>query len=140
MFSYAVSIRNRLYFSTLQFSACQQNLQTDNKILVIFSLNFREVHYFCSQKYQESSIFNNLVNMKTTKNSDDVEVVQIIYISMQTTCTLKIFFGKNIKFFMNCTNWKTITNFHLRYGCAQMFKIPQEGFRFLSEEEKEDII
>ena len=53
---------------------------TNHEIFEMLSSNLRGGHSFCSQRYEESSIFKNLVNMKTRKTSDDVEEVQMIYI------------------------------------------------------------
>ena len=88
---------------------------SSQEFLEMLSSNLRGGHSFTSQRYEESTLFKELVlngnnRNQTNRGVNKEDKQHIIDIDMNNL-----------------------------YGCAQSFKIPKEDFRFISETEKKKI-
>ena len=68
-----ISLPGFAYNAFLKQTDANLEYITDSDIFEMLSSNLRGGHSFCSQRYEESSIFQNLVNGEKTKSSSDVE-------------------------------------------------------------------
>ena len=73
-----ISLPGFAYNAFLKHTEVNLEYITDHEIFEMLSSNLRRGHSFCSQRYEESSIFKNLVNRKMTGTYTDVEKIQLI--------------------------------------------------------------
>ena len=81
--SHFISLPGFAYNAFLKHTEVNLEYITDHEIFEMLSSNLRGGHSFCSQRYEESSIFKNLVNRKTGETCDNTEeqpLQQILYI------------------------------------------------------------
>ena len=81
--SHFISLPGFAYNAFLKHTEVNLEYITDHETFEMLSSNLRGGHSFCSQRYEESSIFKNLVNRKTGGTCDNTEeqpLQQILYI------------------------------------------------------------
>ena len=74
--SHFISLPGFAYNAFLKQTEVDLEYITDHEIFEMLSSNLRGGQSFCSQRYEESSIFKNLVNIKTKKTSDNLQEQQ----------------------------------------------------------------